>query len=101
MVGGRKIEHLHQNIKALTISLTPAQIEYLESINTFDVGFPHTIVVRLVLYSCAMELVLRIYRVTGPSRTECSPWSPRPTESRSKPRSGPHSNQRASQVSWK
>ncbi|KAJ6533209.1 arylalcohol dehydrogenase [Mycena capillaripes] len=36
-------------IVALTISLSPAQIQYLESINTFDVGFPHTIVVSLSL----------------------------------------------------
>ncbi|AJV23017.2 Aad16p [Saccharomyces cerevisiae YJM1385] len=40
LVGGRKIEHLKQNIEALSIKLTPEQIEYLESIVPFDVGFP-------------------------------------------------------------
>ncbi|CAI5020421.1 AVN_HP_G0099620.mRNA.1.CDS.1 [Saccharomyces cerevisiae] len=40
LVGGRKIEHLKQNIEALSIKLTPEQIEYLESIIPFDVGFP-------------------------------------------------------------
>ncbi|CAI4562057.1 CNT_collapsed_G0031270.mRNA.1.CDS.1 [Saccharomyces cerevisiae] len=40
LVGGRKIEHLKQNIEALSIKLTPEQIKYLESIVPFDVGFP-------------------------------------------------------------
>ncbi len=40
LVGGRKIEHLKQNIEALSIKLTPEQIKYLESIIPFDVGFP-------------------------------------------------------------
>lgn len=31
MVGGRKIEHLRDNIKALSIRLTDAQIKYPES----------------------------------------------------------------------
>lgn len=41
LVGGRKIEHLRQNIAALSIRLTVEQIEYLESVRPFDVGFPH------------------------------------------------------------
>jgi len=41
IVGGRKVEHLHDNIKALSISLTPEQIEYLESQLPFDPGFPY------------------------------------------------------------
>ncbi|KAJ5171100.1 Aryl-alcohol dehydrogenase (AAD) [Penicillium coprophilum] len=40
LVGGRKIEHLHDNIQALSIQLTDKQIEFLEAANTFDVGFP-------------------------------------------------------------
>ncbi|KAK3359056.1 aryl-alcohol dehydrogenase [Lasiosphaeria hispida] len=40
IVGGRKIEHLQDNIKALDIKLTDEQIGYLESIKPFDVGFP-------------------------------------------------------------
>ncbi|KPM45647.1 putative aryl-alcohol dehydrogenase AAD14 [Neonectria ditissima] len=40
LIGGRKIEHLHDNIQALSIKLTGEQVEYLESIMPFDVGFP-------------------------------------------------------------
>ncbi|AJT05193.1 AMM_1a_G0043680.mRNA.1.CDS.1 [Saccharomyces cerevisiae] len=44
LIGGRKIEHLKQNIEALSIKLTPEQIEYLESIVPFDVGFPKSLI---------------------------------------------------------
>lgn len=40
IIGGRKVEHLHDNIKALSIKLTDEQIQYLESQTDFDVGFP-------------------------------------------------------------
>lgn len=40
IVGGRKIEHLHDNIQALSIRLTEKQIQFLESATEFDVGFP-------------------------------------------------------------
>jgi len=40
IVGGRKVEHLHDNIKALSIHLTDKQIEFLESVRPFDIGFP-------------------------------------------------------------
>ncbi|KAJ7617232.1 Aldo/keto reductase [Roridomyces roridus] len=40
IVGGRKVEHLLQNIEALDICLSQEQIKYLESIIPFDVGFP-------------------------------------------------------------
>lgn len=40
IVGGRKVEHLKQNIEALKIKLTDEQIAYLESVKPFDVGFP-------------------------------------------------------------
>ncbi|KAK8069104.1 NADP-dependent oxidoreductase domain-containing protein [Apiospora phragmitis] len=41
IVGGRKIEHLKQNIAALSIKLTAEQIAFLESVKPFAVGFPH------------------------------------------------------------
>ncbi|KAL1849322.1 putative aryl-alcohol dehydrogenase aad14 [Paecilomyces lecythidis] len=41
LVGGRKLEHLEDNIKALSIKLTSKQIDFLESVVPFDVGFPH------------------------------------------------------------
>ncbi|KAK9235278.1 NADP-dependent oxidoreductase domain-containing protein [Lipomyces kononenkoae] len=41
IVGGRKVEHLQDNIQALKIKLTTAQIEYLERVKPFDPGFPN------------------------------------------------------------
>ncbi|KAL5361040.1 NADP-dependent oxidoreductase domain-containing protein [Aspergillus floccosus] len=41
LVGGRKIEHLYDNIQALKIRLTKEQIEYLESVKPLDPGFPN------------------------------------------------------------
>lgn len=43
LVGGRKVEHLKQNIEALKIKLTPEQIKYLESASPFDIGFPSNV----------------------------------------------------------
>jgi aryl-alcohol dehydrogenase-like predicted oxidoreductase len=40
IVGGRKVEHLQDNMKALSIKLTEKQFEYLESVKPLDVGFP-------------------------------------------------------------
>ncbi|KZV88884.1 arylalcohol dehydrogenase [Exidia glandulosa HHB12029] len=44
IVGGRKVEHLMDNIKALEIRLTPDQIASIESVVPFDLGFPHNFV---------------------------------------------------------
>ncbi|ESZ95272.1 aryl-alcohol dehydrogenase AAD14 [Sclerotinia borealis F-4128] len=41
LVGVRKIEHLQDNISALKIRLTKEQIESLESVRPFHVGFPN------------------------------------------------------------
>ncbi len=40
IIGGRKVEHLHSNLEALDIALTPEHITYLEGILPFDNGFP-------------------------------------------------------------
>ncbi|THH13999.1 hypothetical protein EW146_g6282 [Bondarzewia mesenterica] len=40
IVGGRRVENLLKNIEALEITLSKEQIEYLESVLPFDVGFP-------------------------------------------------------------
>jgi aryl-alcohol dehydrogenase-like predicted oxidoreductase len=40
IVGGRKVEHLYDNIRALSIRLTDEQIRYLDGIRDFDLGFP-------------------------------------------------------------
>ncbi|OBT76571.1 hypothetical protein VF21_05427 [Pseudogymnoascus sp. 05NY08] len=44
VVGGRKIEHLQDNIKALSIKLSEEQIEYLDNVKPFNLGFPHNFV---------------------------------------------------------
>jgi aryl-alcohol dehydrogenase-like predicted oxidoreductase len=44
LVGGRRVENLQDNIQALSIKLTTAQIEYLESIKPLDVGFPNNFI---------------------------------------------------------
>jgi aryl-alcohol dehydrogenase-like predicted oxidoreductase len=47
IVGGRKVEHLLQNIEALDISLSTEQMQYIESIIPFDLGFPSNLIVGL------------------------------------------------------
>ncbi|CAL1714333.1 unnamed protein product [Somion occarium] len=42
IIGGRKVEHLHQNLEAMEIALSPEHIRYLESILPFDLGFPYS-----------------------------------------------------------
>ncbi|KAL0581764.1 putative aryl-alcohol dehydrogenase aad14 [Marasmius crinis-equi] len=49
ILGGRKIEHLEQNLGALDIVLSTQQIEFLESQVQFDVGFPLSMIVGLPL----------------------------------------------------
>ncbi|OSX66459.1 hypothetical protein POSPLADRAFT_1038633 [Postia placenta MAD-698-R-SB12] len=44
IVGGRKIEHLMDNIDALNIALSLEQIAYLDGVLPFDVGFPGSII---------------------------------------------------------
>ncbi|KAL0570280.1 putative aryl-alcohol dehydrogenase aad14, partial [Marasmius crinis-equi] len=44
IIGGRKVEHLEQNLEALDITLTPEQIKFLESQVPFDIGFPQTMI---------------------------------------------------------
>lgn len=40
IIGGRKVEQLLGNIESLTLTLTPGQIEFLESVLPFELGFP-------------------------------------------------------------
>ncbi|EPS45968.1 hypothetical protein H072_48 [Dactylellina haptotyla CBS 200.50] len=41
IVGGRKISHLEDNIKAIGVVLTPEEIKDIESAYPFEFGFPH------------------------------------------------------------
>ena len=45
IVGGRKVEHLMANIEALEITLSNDQIKYLESVVSFEPGFPYWVIV--------------------------------------------------------
>lgn len=40
LIGCRKPSHLEDNIKALSIRLTDSQVKYIESVKSFDIGFP-------------------------------------------------------------
>ena len=41
IVGGRKVEHLKGNIDALSLELTPEEIDEIENAVEFDAGFPN------------------------------------------------------------
>ncbi|KAI0739841.1 hypothetical protein C8Q80DRAFT_1288691, partial [Daedaleopsis nitida] len=45
VIGGRKVEHLHASIEALDVALDEEQVKYIESILSFDFGFPMTVIV--------------------------------------------------------
>jgi diketogulonate reductase-like aldo/keto reductase len=49
IIGGRKVEHLKQNIQALDISLSQEQIQRIDNANPIDLGFPYTIIVRTAI----------------------------------------------------
>ncbi|KAK4861482.1 hypothetical protein LT330_003517 [Penicillium expansum] len=44
LIGGRKVEHLKDNIQALSLKLTQEQIDHLESVKPFNPGFPHNFI---------------------------------------------------------
>jgi hypothetical protein len=46
IIGGRKVEHLKQNIQALNVSLSPEQIHRIDHAKPFDFGFPYIVIVR-------------------------------------------------------
>lgn len=41
IIGGRKVEHLHQNLEALSLHLTDEQIKRLDGIVPFNPGWPY------------------------------------------------------------
>ena len=60
IIGGRKVEHLNQNIEALKISLSQEQIEYLENVVPFDPGFPTWMIVSSCFSSLYRQLMCRL-----------------------------------------
>jgi len=61
LVGGRKVEHLEQNVQALGISLSPEQIQRIESAKPIDLGFPHNIIGHSVETSQRQRLTWHAY----------------------------------------
>ena len=45
IIGGRKVEHLQDNMAALDISLSQQQMERIESATFFKPGFPNSMIV--------------------------------------------------------
>ncbi len=45
IIGGRKVEHLQANIKALDISLTEEHVKKIEDAVPFTPGFPYNVIV--------------------------------------------------------
>jgi diketogulonate reductase-like aldo/keto reductase len=57
LIGGRKVEHLKQNIQALDISLSPEQIRRIDDAKPLDVGFPYSLIVRTSYESLVCALL--------------------------------------------
>lgn len=62
IIGGRKVDHLMDNLEALKVSLTDEHVKYLESIVPFDPGFPSTMIVS---YSHLYLVSLHTQQKTG------------------------------------
>ena len=45
IIGGRKVEHLLANLEALDTSLSDEQINFLEAVEPFELGFPGWMIV--------------------------------------------------------
>ena len=50
VVGGRKVEHLMNNIEALSITLSAENIKEIESVVPFDAGYPAMMIVWLRIF---------------------------------------------------
>ncbi|KAK0449027.1 NADP-dependent oxidoreductase domain-containing protein [Desarmillaria tabescens] len=65
IIGGRKVEQLEANVKALDISLSKEQIEYLDGAMPFDPGFPTTIIGDGTSYSFLLASVAKMAKQPG------------------------------------
>jgi aryl-alcohol dehydrogenase-like predicted oxidoreductase len=71
IIGGHKVEQLHENIAALDISLTAEQIERIEKAAPFEPGFPNKLIVSVVLNVDLSWYLMSSSRVTEQLRTRC------------------------------
>ncbi|KAK0465825.1 NADP-dependent oxidoreductase domain-containing protein [Armillaria novae-zelandiae] len=65
IIGGRKVEHLEANLKALDILFFKEQMEYLESTVSFDPGFPTTMIGNGSSYSFLLASVAKMAKQPG------------------------------------
>ena len=77
IVGGRKVEHLMANIEALEITLSNDQIKYLESVDSFEPGFPYWVIVSCLSFapfpwSFHDSLFVFLHRVMAKRMLACS-----------------------------
>ncbi|OJT14264.1 Aryl-alcohol dehydrogenase [NADP(+)] [Trametes pubescens] len=56
IIGGRKVEHLHANLEALSITLEDKHIKEIEDAVPFAVGFPHDLIGDGTDYSFASKI---------------------------------------------
>ena len=45
IIGGRKVEHLHQNLEALSLRLTDEHMKRLDNVKPLEKGFPYDLMV--------------------------------------------------------
>jgi len=64
IIGGRKVEQLHENIAALDIALTPEHIERIEKAAPFEPGFPNKLIGDGTTENALLKLNGHIDRVT-------------------------------------
>ena len=76
IVGGRKVEHLMANIEALEITLSNDQVKYLESVVSFEPGFPYWVIVSgpFFLFFCSFSKAISrlLHRVMAKRMLGCS-----------------------------
>ena len=68
IIGGRKVEHLMENLEALKISLTAEQIKSIENVLPFDPGFPNVFIVRRQIYTPYALKILNVPQGDGTER---------------------------------
>jgi aryl-alcohol dehydrogenase-like predicted oxidoreductase len=59
IIGGRKVEHLMENVEALDLHLTPDHIKAIEDAKAFDLGFPTRLIVSYNIFFRGMRSQLK------------------------------------------
>ncbi|EPT01590.1 aryl-alcohol dehydrogenase [Fomitopsis schrenkii] len=75
IVGGRKVEHLMDNIAALDIALSPEQVKYLEDVLPFKPGLPHEMIGDGTEYTTLFKLFSGVHYDRWPNQEALRPAS--------------------------